>query len=52
MERPAKRVRMLSDNEASDSEESGADFATIKVNDEYAKRFQHNKAREERQRCM
>jgi len=47
MGRPKKRARLLED--ASDA--SGDDAApTFTINDEYAKRFQHNKAREERQR--
>jgi len=41
-DRPAKKIRLLSDDEASDQE--------IQINEEYAKRFEHNKKREERHR--
>lgn len=34
-----------------DSEDESDGGAHIKVNEEYAKRFEHNKKREERQRC-
>lgn len=55
MERPKKRVKLLDD---SDSEDSGVSIsantapASLKVNEEFAKRFEHNKKREELQRCM
>ncbi|RMY67006.1 hypothetical protein D0862_15130, partial [Hortaea werneckii] len=61
--RPAKRAKLLSDNEASSSEDEGGRKAGValpsqsdetqngfKINTEYAKRFEHNKKREERQR--
>ncbi|KAI9736606.1 MAG: KRRI-Interacting protein 1 [Cirrosporium novae-zelandiae] len=51
---PSKKVKLLdSDEESSEDEspsESGGvrlDNATLKVNEEYAKRFEHNKKREE-----
>ena len=47
-ERPAKRAKLLSDDESSASEPG--DFSTLKVNEEYAKRFEHNKKREEKHR--
>lgn len=43
-----KRVTLL-DGDGSD-EEDGA--ASLRVNEEYASRFEHNKKREEKQRCM
>lgn len=43
---PAKKVRLLDDSESSESEVE----ATLKVNEEYARRFEHNKKREEKQR--
>lgn len=59
--RPAKKVRLLSDDEdsssGSDSDASAAEIidhdesSAFKVNSEYAKRFEHNKKREELQRC-
>ncbi|KAI7716026.1 hypothetical protein KC353_g5670, partial [Hortaea werneckii] len=61
--RPAKRAKLLSDNEASSSEDEGGRKAGValpsqsdeaqngfKINAEYAKRFEHNKKREERHR--
>ncbi|KXH27543.1 KRI1-like family protein [Colletotrichum simmondsii] len=46
-----KKVNLLDDSD-SDSEDGGADIAapTLKVNEEYAKRFEHNKKREEMHR--
>ena len=48
-ERPAKKAKLLdaSDSE-SDSEEGGVE---LKVNEEYARRFEHNKKRAEMHRC-
>jgi protein KRI1 len=51
---PAKTM-MLDDSDASDSEDNdngGASLETsgFKVNEEYARRFEHNKKREELQR--
>ncbi|KAK6207555.1 ribosome biogenesis protein Kri1 [Colletotrichum tabaci] len=50
-EKAPKRVNLLDDSD-SDEEDGGADIATpqLKVNEEYAKRFEHNKKREELQR--
>ncbi|KAK1987258.1 KRI1-like family-domain-containing protein [Colletotrichum cereale] len=47
-EKVPKRVNLLDDSD-SDDEDGGADIATpqLKVNEEYAKRFEHNKKREE-----
>ncbi|KAF4555687.1 KRI1-like protein [Elsinoe fawcettii] len=55
-ERPAKRTKLLSDDE--DSSASGddaggvplTDDGSLKINEEFAKRFEHNKKREERHR--
>lgn len=49
-EKPSKKVKLLdSDSEDSDG---GVDINTseLKINEEYARRFEHNKKREERQR--
>ncbi|OTA32121.1 hypothetical protein BTJ68_07539 [Hortaea werneckii EXF-2000] len=61
--RPAKRAKLLSDDEASSSEDESGGKAGValpsqpdeaqngfKINAEYAKRFEHNKKREERHR--
>ena len=62
-DRPAKRAKLLSDNEASSDSESdsgaplpakgksdAADGNGFKINAEFAARFEHNKKREERHR--
>ncbi|TDZ71891.1 Protein kri1 [Colletotrichum trifolii] len=50
-EKAPKKVNLLDDSD-SDDEEGGADIAApqLKVNEEFAKRFEHNKKREEKQR--
>ncbi|EFQ24874.1 KRI1-like family protein [Colletotrichum graminicola] len=47
-EKVPKKVNLLDESD-SDDEDGGADIATpqLKVNEEYAKRFEHNKKREE-----
>ncbi|KAG7142488.1 Protein KRI1 like protein [Verticillium longisporum] len=49
--KPAKKINLLDDS-GSDDEEGGASLAApqLKVNEEYARKFEHNKKREERQR--
>lgn len=50
----AKRSkRNLLEDSDSDSDDGGTQIETsgFKVNEEYAKRFEHNKKREERHRC-
>lgn len=58
MEPPSKKPRKLMEDSDSDSDSDsqggvsvapGADF---KINEEYARRFEYNKKREERQQCM
>jgi protein KRI1 len=60
MEPPAKRPRKLLDFSISDSEsEDGAggvrlnseELPALKINEEYARRFEFNKKREELQQC-
>ncbi|KAH9882862.1 hypothetical protein J1614_000228 [Plenodomus biglobosus] len=48
-ERPAKKAKLLdnTDDEGSDEDEGGV---SLKVNEEFARRFEHNKKREEKQR--
>ena len=46
----AKEILNDSSSESSDSESGGATVPTLKVNAEYAKRFEHNKKREELQK--
>jgi protein KRI1 len=47
--RPAKKAKLLDDSDNEDAEEPAT---TLKVNDEYARRFEYNKKREEKHRCM
>lgn len=49
--KPPKKANLLEDS-GSDDEDGGAALAApeLKVNEEYARRFEHNKKREERQR--
>jgi hypothetical protein len=51
-ERPAKKAKLLdnTDDEDSDSDNDGG--VALKINDEYATRYEHNKKRAERQKCM
>jgi protein KRI1 len=51
-ERPAKKAKLLdnTDDEGSDSDNGGG--VALKINDEYATRYEHNKKRAERQKCM
>ena len=60
MEPPSKRPRKLLDEDSSSDsgDESGGvpigegtDY-NFKINEEYARRFEHNKKREEKQQCM
>lgn len=53
-EPPSKRARFLSDDEDSDQEGSNGvalPDETLNINADYAKRFEYNKKREEKQRC-
>lgn len=59
MEPPSKKPRKLLDDDSSDDsgDESGGvpinnEPSEFKVNEEYARRFEHNKRREEVQQCM
>ena len=44
----------LLSSDSSDSDEGGAQLETkdFKVNEDFARRFEHNKKREEKQKCM
>ena len=48
-----KKSNLLDDSDPSSEDESGggAPLEGFKINEEYAKRFEHNKKREELQRC-
>jgi protein KRI1 len=46
--RPTKKVKLLDD---SDDDTEGDGDASLKVNEEYARRFEHNKKRAEQHRC-
>lgn len=55
-QQPVKKVLLLDEQESSDDSSEGGGARLdgefkLKINKEYAKRFAHNKAREERQRC-
>jgi protein KRI1 len=56
MEPPSKKPRKLLEDSESDSDEDiqgGVSVpADFKINAEYARRFEYNKKREERQQCM
>nr|POF15181.1 protein kri1 [Quercus suber] len=47
MPRPKKRTKLLSDDEGGDGEDTQNGFS---INEEYARRFEHNKKREEKQK--
>lgn len=49
----SKRNLLDDSGSDSDSDDGGAqlDNSDFKVNEEYARRFEHNKKREERQKC-
>ena len=60
VERPAKRAKLLDDSSSESnveeewngvSSDGGNGGVSLKINEEYARRFEHNKKREERQRC-
>lgn len=48
--RPAKRAKLLDDDDASSV--SGGEEVSFKINEEFARRFEYNKKREEKQRRM
>ena len=59
MEPPSKKARKLLDDDSDSGDESGgvpigkqSDVDSFKINEEYARRFEHNKKREEIQKCM
>ena len=54
--RPSKRARRLDKSESSGSDgengiANGEGNIPLKINEEYARRFEHNKKREEQHRC-
>lgn len=46
--RPAKKMKILDDDDDSGDDEVDV---SLNVNEEYARRFEYNKKREEKQRC-
>lgn len=50
-ERPAKKAKLL-DNTDDEDEDEDVGGVSLKVNEEYARRFEYNKKREEQHRCM
>ncbi|RDW93572.1 KRI1 family protein [Aspergillus mulundensis] len=49
MEPPTKRSRKLLEEDSSSDSEDGAGGVSLKINEDYARRFEHNKRREEMQ---
>jgi hypothetical protein len=47
---PVKKIKILQDDDASDTDGEGEE--TLKINEEYARRFEHNKKRTELHQCM
>jgi protein KRI1 len=48
-DRPTKKAKLLDESdEDEDADEGGV---ALKVNEDYARRFEHNKKREEKHRC-
>lgn len=50
-ERPAKKAKLLDDSDDDDDDNEDVGGVALKVNEEYARRFEHNKKRAERHRC-
>jgi protein KRI1 len=48
-ERPAKKAKLLDDSDG-DEDEEDIGGVSLKVNEEYARRFEHNKKRAEKHR--
>lgn len=48
---PNKR-KLLDDSDSESDDGAAIGSSSFKVNEEYARRFEHNKKREETQRCM
>ena len=57
-QRPPKKIKMLSEDSSSDEgvllapDETQSGDHGFKVNEDFARRFEHNKRREELQTCM
>lgn len=49
--RPEKTSKKLALDLGSDDDDGSTGGVKLKINEEYAKRFEHNKKREEKQRC-
>jgi len=50
--KPVSKPALMDDSESEDESDGGVELAQdFKVNEDYAKRFEHNKKREELQRC-
>lgn len=49
VERPAKRAKLLEDSDSSDGEDGGV---SLSINKEYAKRYEYNEKRKEKEKCM
>lgn len=54
MEPPAKKSRKIFEDSESDTDDAqgGVAVPEFKINQDYARRFEYNKKREERQQCM
>ena len=45
--RPSKRTKLFKDDDSSNSDASSLSDRSLQVNNDYAKRFEHNKRRDE-----
>lgn len=48
--RPAKKTKLLDDSDGDSDSDSEAGGVSLKINEDYARRFEHNKKREEQHR--
>ena len=48
--RPAKKTKLLDDSDGGSDSETEAGGVSLKINEDYARRFEHNKKREEQHR--
>lgn len=51
-DRPSKKTKLLDDTDSEDSDDVDDGGVSLKINEEYARRFEHNNKRAEKHRCM